>query len=169
MYSNANSCPGDTRVGSTVQPGMAPYDGESGLVEQKEKHRGPHTTGKYCSPSPSFNQYAPTIAPKVCATIYKMLRGSVLSPAKKVAIVMLGFKCPPEAGAAAKMNNARPVAFKRPAYKLIAMGDTCKVVSPDAPAPSAKTSRQVNAPSTTAIFQLSRTRKPDGWSASRIE
>jgi len=94
MYSNANSCPGDTWAGSTVQPGMAPCAVFSGSPSRMFALRGYEclTAGKYCSPSPSFNQYPATIAPKVCATMYSTLRGSVLNPAKNVAMVMLGFK-----------------------------------------------------------------------------
>jgi hypothetical protein len=101
--------------------------------------------------------------------IYRTLRGRVLSPAKKVAIVMLGLICPPEAGDAAKMNKESPAVFNSAAYKLIAMGEARRVVSPDAPAPSPKTSKHVAIPSTVAILQFSKTRNPDGCSASRSE
>lgn len=101
--------------------------------------------------------------------MYMMLRGSVLSPAKNVAIVILGFKWPPEAGDAENMNRDKPIVFSREAYRLIAIGETRSVVRPDAPAPSAKTSRQVPSPSTMAIFQLSRTMNPDRCSESRKE
>lgn len=173
MYSSTNNCPGEICVASTVQPGMAPCYGFSKTsLDPMEScalcRLTPSllTTGKYSFPNPNFNQYPPTIAPKVCATIYSTLLGSVLSPAKNVAIVMLGLMCPPDAGDAAKMNKDNPAVFSSAAYKLIAMGDTRRVVRPEAPAPRAKTRRQVIIPSTVAIFQLSRTRNPEGCRAS---
>ena len=77
--------------------------------------------------------------------MYKTDLGSVASPAKQVAIVMVGFKCPPDAGAAENIKRLRPMVLVRAAYSVLANIDCSEKPSPFPAAPTRKMSRQVPA------------------------
>jgi hypothetical protein len=70
-------------------------------------------------------------------------------------MVMLGFKWPPEAGAAANMNKLNPRKLSSDADKVTARGEASTVARPELPAPKRKVRRQVAHASIAATFHIS--------------